>query len=144
MTKQVGLWIDHRKAVMVTVAGEEITENVVESSSAKRVRFSGGTASGSRGSRGAAGGEDTRERHFEGDLAKFYDRVIAHLGDAEDIFIFGPGEAKTELRAQLEREGLAGRVTGVEAVDKMTSRQISEKVRRRFAAAGPLRIERQR
>ena len=134
MTKQVGLWIDHRKAVMVTVSGETLTENVVESGSPKRVRFSGGTASGSRGSRAGAG-EDKRERHFEGDLARFYDRVIEHLRDAEDIFIFGPGEAKTELRAQLERQGLGGRIAGIEAADKMTRRQISEKVRRRFAAA---------
>jgi hypothetical protein len=134
MAKQVGLWIDHREAVIVTVSAEEISESVVESKVEKHVRYSGGTASGGRGSRGGEG-EDNRERHFEGELARYYDEVIAHLRDAEAIFIFGPGEAKAQLKARLEHSGLAGHIVGVETVDKMTRRQISAKVRQRFAPA---------
>ena len=39
----------------------------------------------------------------------------------------GPGEAKGELKARLERRGLGARIVGVETVDKMTDRQIAAK-----------------
>jgi len=63
----------------------------------------------------------------------YYDAVIASIGDAESILIFGPGEAKGELNKRLKRNKLGGRIAGVETVDKMTDRQIAAKVRQRFA-----------
>jgi hypothetical protein len=46
--------------------------------------------------------------------------------------IFGPGEAKGELVKRLERDETAGRIIGLETVDKMTDRQIAERVRQQF------------
>ena len=45
MKKQIGLWIDHRKAVIVIVTeeGEELKK--ITSNMEKHVRFTGGTAS---------------------------------------------------------------------------------------------------
>ena len=126
MTMQVGLWIDHREAVIVTVSADGISEQVVDSKVEGHVRYSGGTGSGGRGSREGEG-EDKRERYFEGQLAKYYDEVIAHLRDADAILIFGPGEAKTELKKRIEHHGLGTHIAGVETVDKMTQRQISTK-----------------
>ncbi len=132
MTTQAGVWIDHRKAVIVTVSrGGEKTE-LVESNVGKHVRYSGGSSGGSQGSREGTG-EDTRERRFEGQLDKYYDEVIARIRDAEAILIFGPGEAKGELKTRVERAGLDARIVGVETVDKMTDRQIAAKVREHFA-----------
>ena len=54
------------------------------------------------------------------------------LRDAEFILIFGPGEAKGELRKRLEKSKLGGRIAGVETVDKMTDRQIAAKIRQYF------------
>ena len=73
-----------------------------------------------------------RDNKFSGHLNKYYDEVITCIGDAESILIFGPGEAKGELEKRLERKGLSGRIVGIEAVDKMTDRQIAAKVRQRF------------
>jgi hypothetical protein len=55
--------------------------------------------------------------------------VIAAIGDAEAILIFGPGEAKGELQSRLEEGGRAGRIAAVETADKMTDRQIAAKAR---------------
>jgi stalled ribosome rescue protein Dom34 len=128
---QVGLWIDHRNAVIVTIskAGEK-TERV-ESDVEKHVRYSGGSSGGSHGSREGAG-EDTRERHFAGQLSKYYEDVIACVREADAILILGPGEAKGELKTHLERAGLAARIVGVETTDKMTDAQIAAKTRERF------------
>jgi len=131
VTTQAGLWIDHRKALIVTVSREGERTELVESNVDRHVRYSGGSG-GLRGSREGAG-EDTQERHFEGQLSKYYDQVIAHIRDAEAILILGPGEAKGELKAHLERAGFGARIVGVETVDKMTDRQIAAKVRERFA-----------
>jgi hypothetical protein len=51
---------------------------------------------------------------------------------AESILIFGPGEAKGELKERLERKNLGGSILGIETVDKMTDRQIAAKVRQYF------------
>lgn len=124
MKKQVGLWIDHRETVMVTIAGEgeEITR--LASNMEKHVRFSGGA--------GQVTAEDGRDHKFSGHLSKYYDRVIASIGDAESILIFGPGEAKGELEKRLEQKGIGVRVVAIETVDKMTEHQIASLVRERF------------
>ena len=57
---------------------------------------------------------------------------IASIRDAESILIFGPGEAKGELKQRLETNNLGGRIVGIETVDKMTDRQIAAKVRQHF------------
>ena len=125
MKSEIGLWIDHRQAVIVVVtdAGEE-TKRII-SNMEKHVRFSSGSSEdGSQ--------EDVRDRQFGNRLNSYYDEVIAVIRDADSIQIFGPGEAKGELEKRLESEGLKGRIVGIESVDKMTDRQIAAKVRQRF------------
>lgn len=125
MKSEIGLWIDHRQAVIVVVtdAGEE-TKRII-SSMEKHVRFSSGSSEdGSQ--------EDVRDRQFGNHLNSYYDEVIAVIRDADAIQIFGPGEAKGELEKRLEREGLKGHIVGIETVDKMTDRQIAAKVRQHF------------
>ena len=129
MTMQAGLWIDHRKAVIVMVTDEGEDTRLVESNVERHVRYSGGAPSGTSRESRPGTAEDTRERHFAGQLDKYYDEVIASVRHAEAILIFGPGEAKGELKARLERGGLGARIVGVYTVDKMTDRQITAKVR---------------
>jgi hypothetical protein len=52
------------------------------------------------------------------------------------MLIFGPGEAKGELKKRLKKANLSGRVVGVETVDKMTDHQIAAKVRQHFQDSG--------
>jgi hypothetical protein len=77
--------------------------------------------------------DDSRQRAYTGHLNIYYDAVIASIRDAESILIFGPGEAKGEMKKRLEGLNLGERIVGVETVDKMTDRQIAAKVRQRFA-----------
>ena len=58
--------------------------------------------------------------------------VIACIRDAESILIFGPGEAKGELKKRLQRNKLGGCIIAIETIDRMTDRQIAAKVRRYF------------
>jgi hypothetical protein len=72
---------------------------------------------------------DSRQKTFTGHLNIYYDAVIASIRDVESVLIFGPGEAKGELKKRLEKNNLCGRIIGIETVDKMTDRQIVAKVR---------------
>jgi hypothetical protein len=65
-------------------------------------------------------------------LNRFYTEIIGAIRDAEAILIFGPGEAKHELRQHLERARLGAKVVGVEAAGPMTDAQIADKVREQF------------
>jgi hypothetical protein len=132
MKKQIGLWIDHRKAVIVIITdeGEEIKK--ITSNMEKHVRFTGGTTSEDGST------EDVRDRQFGNHLNSYYDEVIAVIRGADSIQIFGPGEAKGELEKRLERAGLKARIFAIETVDKMTDRQIAAKVRERLLAGHTL------
>ena len=125
MKKQVGLWIDHRESIIVTVTDGGEETKTLTSDMEKHVRFSGAAQ--------ASSDEDTRDHEFSGHLDKYYDKVIASLRDAESILIFGPGEAKGELKKHLESAGLGAHIVATEAADKMTDRQIAAKVRQHFA-----------
>ena len=132
MRTNVGLWIDHRKAVIVAVTdkGEEI--GLIISKVEKQLRRSGDSPLKGPYESQQVPASDSRQKTFTGHLNIYYDAVIGSIRDAESILIFGPGEAKGELKQRLERHNLGGRIVGIETVDKMTDRQIAAKVRQHF------------
>ena len=132
MSTKVGLWIDHRKAVVaaITENGEEIKELMSEVETQPR-------RSGDSPLKGSyepvqVPADDSLQRALTGNLNIYYDAVIEYIRDAESILIFGPGEAKNELKERLKANHLGDRVVGVVAVDKMTDRQIVAKTRQHF------------
>jgi hypothetical protein len=134
MQKQVGLWIDHRKAVITTlIDGTETTREVL-SNLEKRVRFSSSSRSNTPDKKLLSVAEDTRDRQFENQLDAFYTQITSLIKDASAIWIIGSGEAKLELEKFLKNHNLADRIAGVEPADKLTNRQIASKVRQYFKA----------
>lgn len=126
MKKQIGLWIDHRETIIVTLGerGEETKR--IESDMERYVRSSGKPGSGNSVE------ENQRDRRFANYLNSYYDEVIAYVREADAILIFGPGEAKGELTARLAKEKLGERIVAVKTEDKMTDPQIAAKVRQHF------------
>jgi len=128
MKNQAGLWIDHRKAVIVIISDTEEVIKEVTSNMEKHVRFTDGNSSEEGSS------EDVRDRKFGNHLNSFFDNVIDWVQDGETRQIFGPGEAKVELEKRLKEKGFKGRIVAIETMDKLTDRQISAKVRENFQA----------
>lgn len=124
MKTKIGLWIDHRKAVIVRLRAQKEEIREILSHMEKHVRFSGGAQMTSA--------EDQRDRRFTGHLHKYYDMVVSCIRDADSILLLGPGEAKVELKARLVSEALGDHIVGVETVDKMTDHQIAARVREHF------------
>ncbi len=132
MKKETGLWIDHRKAVIVVVTDQGEKTKLIISKAEKQLRRTGDSPLKGSYESQQVPASDSRQKKFTGHLNLYYDAVIACIRDAESILIFGPGEAKGELKKRLERDNLGGRIVGIETVDKMTDPQIAAKVRQRF------------
>ena len=132
MDRKVGLWIDHKRTVIVSLVGKEEDIRLIHSDVERHVGPSGGSRSKMPYGPQDVSAEDKRERHFEGHLRKYYDEVISCVRDAESILIFGPGAAKNELQKRMASMGLGERIVAVETSDKMTDRQIAARVRQHF------------
>jgi len=132
MKKTAGLWIDHRKAVIVVVSDKGEKTKVIESKVEKQSVQSAGEPSTSPYESHMVPADDTLERKLTAQLNTYYDEVISLIRDAEAILIFGPGEAKGELKKRLVGNKLGRLIEAVETVDDMTDRQIAAKVREYF------------
>lgn len=134
MSSQVGLWIDHRRAFIVYLAGDETTSDTILSGIEKHVRASGGSRSSTPYGPQDIFAEDRVDRKFKHHLEQYYERVARAVGDIESVFIMGPGEAKDELKRHLQKSRQKPRpVIRVETTDKMTEAQIIAKVKQHFA-----------
>jgi len=128
MNYKAGLWIDHRKAVIVINTDDGYSEiTKIKSNLEKHVRHTSGHARSSD-----CGPEDQRDKKFAGHLSRYYDQVAALVGGAKSILILGPGQAKIELRKRLESKQFPERKIVIEASDKISDRQIAAKIRRHF------------
>jgi hypothetical protein len=134
MKTKVGLWIDHRKAVVVNLTTKGETMGLVISKVETQPRRTGDSPLKGSYEPLQVPADDSQQRNLTGHLKTYFDSVVACIGDAESIFIFGPGEAKGELTKRLKGKRLGGRIEAVETVDKMTDHQIAAKVRQHFAA----------
>jgi hypothetical protein len=132
MKTNMGLWIDHRKAVIVTVSGNGEQTRVIESNAEKQPGRLDGIRSTTPYEAQKVQADGRQDIKFADKLNIYYDEVISVLRNAESIFLFGPGEAKGELKKRLEENNPTHHIEAVETVDQMTDRQIAAKVREYF------------
>ncbi len=125
MGKKVGIWLDRNKAVIVSIAEGIRGTAIITSDMEHYVLYSEIVP-------GDGAPEDPRDRRFWNHLGEYYGKIVARIGDAEKIQIFGPAEAKYELQKYLEAAGLAEHIVSLEDAGKMTDLQIIAKVERRF------------
>jgi hypothetical protein len=137
MTTKVGIWIDHRKAVIVTLSPEGEHTTLVTSNVEKHPERGGDAPLKGPYEARQVPADVSRQRALTGELNVYYDAVIAASGDYGSLLIFGPGEAKVELHKRLLRMKLGAKVAAVETEDKMTDRQVIAKVRTHFGLGAP-------
>jgi stalled ribosome rescue protein Dom34 len=125
MKSIVGLWIDHREAVVVALDDEEAEVLHFESHVEKSHRLAGGSRSKTPYGPQDIAPEHKLEERRKHQLTRFFEGLKAHVRDADQIFIMGPGEAKLKFVRFLQQDHAAiQRIAGVETRDKMTDNQI--------------------
>jgi hypothetical protein len=132
MKTRVGIWIDHRQAHIVTMTDKGETVKLICSNAEKQLRRGGDSPLKGKHEALQVPAVDNRQKTLTEHLNLYYEAVIAAVRDAEAILIFGPGEAKGELKKRLEKDRLGALIAAVETADKMTEPQISAKVRKYF------------
>ncbi len=121
MKTTAGLWIDHKKAIIVFLTGQGEEIKLIKSFLEKPQQSQT---------------DDARQRERTEDLNEYYDEVISSLRSAEAILILGPGEAKGELKKRLEHSPLKDSQITVETVGRLTENQVVAKVRQHFQKRG--------
>ena len=138
MQKRIGIWIDKKKALIVTLdkQGEAPVIREILSDIERHVRLSGG----SRTKRTPWGpqqisSDSTMAARHQQQLRRFYQEVIEAVDDAYKIMLMGPGEAKLGLKKEMDKSKLlAETLVHMETCDKMTQRQIAAHIKDFFAS----------
>ena len=136
MTKQIGLWIDHKRAVILTLSDDEESMQEIQSGIDRHASLRGAIRSRSPYSAQYPKGDDQLDKQYDGYLQKFYEKLFNLLRGADAVLIIGPGEAKFELKKYLERQKSPIEIVAVESADKLTDRQVAAKIRLHFQEAG--------
>ncbi len=141
MKTNVGLWIDRRKAIIVTVTDKGENTRLIRSRAERQLHHAGGSPLEEAYDRAQVPAHDRQQRTLKAHLNIYYGAVIASIRQAESVLIFGAGEALRELKNRLTRANLSGRIVGMEAADKMTDHQIAAQVRQHCQDDGDQPVE---
>jgi hypothetical protein len=132
MSDKAGVWIDHRKAVIVALSSGTERTSVILSNVEKHPERGGDSPLKGPYEARQVPADDSRQRALTNELNIYYDSVIAALHDRGTLLIFGPGEAKGELHQRLLKKKSHAQVLAVQTEDKMTNPQVAAKVRAYF------------
>ena len=117
--KKVGIWIDHRRAVIVTIEHGQETIATMEGDAD---RLPAGPQSSIN--------EHRIEENYKLHVVHFYKDVIKAIGKADQLLVIGPAQAKHEFAEEVEKVAdLRAVPRKIEAADKMTDPQIAAKLR---------------
>ena len=132
MEKQVGIWIDTKKAIIVTLEGQkeeriiEVDSNV-ENSVYHNKEGDEGTFSGSHHSDSETKFDNRRKEQYD----YYLKDVVSIVKGAGYLYIFGPGETKTKLEQRIRDEKSLSKINlkAAETADSMTLNQIIAQVK---------------
>ena len=127
MATKIGLWMDERQALIVSVTNMSAKITKVKSIIKDEI-FTVNAVSGDSGAKQDPAAVHRNRIKIKEALDPYYDGIIDNIWNAREMFIFGTGEAKYELKNRLEKSDLARRIVVIEDTDKMDDYQIIDKM----------------
>lgn len=140
--EHVGIWIDHRHAMIVRLQEQSepfITEiNAVDVEHDRRRDSYSGRPSKDSWYRGVLYSPDDKKQRIR-ERQKFYEEIGLQLKQADNVWIFGPGDTRQELLNYLINDGLIRiNYDPTEAFTVRASKsQIVDRVREHFTLPFP-------
>ncbi len=128
-----GVWIDHRRAVVVLLTATGDETRVIVSHVEKHLERGGDSPLKGSYEAMQVPADDSRQRALTGELNIYYDAVVAAMRSAERLILLGPGEAKGQLRKRFERARLGDHVVAIVAEQLISDREVAARVREFFA-----------
>ena len=130
---KIGVWLDKRKAIIVTLYNGEVSLNTILSN-VEHFHVHGGS-----GTRLKGGPQDVvqdskyleREKH---QLKKYFNNIILEIEKANAIVIFGPAEMGVKLQKEINQrdKNIKEKIIDVVKTDKMTKNQVKAWVKAFF------------
>ena len=125
MKTQIGLWIDHKKAIIVAVTDKGEETRLIISKVERQLRRSGDSPLEGAYDEAQVSARDSRQRSLTAHLNIYYEAVIASIRGAEAMLIFGPGEVKGELKKRLKKAEQSVYIQGLLCTSELFSVKIS-------------------
>ena len=134
MSANIGIWIDDEKAVIVSSVeterdldylgpGYEITNFLIDGSPEDDFEV-----------KIIESGKTGEKVLLPEERSRYYKKVVSCLETAKYVFIFGPGQAKRDLRKEISCSAkTSAKVVSTHPAEEMTLNQIIVRVRRYFA-----------
>jgi hypothetical protein len=131
--KNIGLWLDTHKAYLIAVEESETSIKRIDSEVETRERIPGEGDNQSRfqGSFGTqfVDHERTKEARIYNQKREYFHQLTSEIAGADNIYIFGPAEAKIDFKNHLEQsKEIFKKVLAVETADSMTENQLKAHV----------------
>jgi hypothetical protein len=127
--KRVGIWIDHRRAIVVTIDEGRESHQIIESERENDERPNGGRRSSTPYGPQAGSQEHQLEAKERQRAIRFYKEVILAMGKPDELLVMGPAGAKREFVELLEKQSDLRVKIKMETTDRMTEAQVAAKVR---------------
>ncbi|MDX1942673.1 MAG: hypothetical protein SFU99_19060 [Saprospiraceae bacterium] len=136
MKKQTGIWIDSREAIVVQLNKKDAMVLRIESE-IENFNVVGGSRSKTEWGPREEVSESKyveRRKHQEKD---YFEQVMEAVNEADELYIFGPAEAKTRLAKIIEASNtFHPKLLNIETADSMTENQIVAQVKAFFESIG--------
>jgi len=134
--KNTGIWIDKRKAIVITIENDKEQMHTI-TSNIEDYNIKGGSGTKFKG-----GPQDVvqdskyleREKH---QFKAYFNDIVPYFESADAVIIFGPAQAGAKLNKELLENytNLHSKVKSVITTDKMTDNQLKAFVRAHFESA---------
>ncbi|TAJ08066.1 hypothetical protein DMA11_21820 [Marinilabiliaceae bacterium JC017] len=133
MKKQIGIWLDTDKAVLISLTNGQESVKTINSDVEHRSRFPGEGKNYSRlGSMlvNPVKRATNRKKH---QLHHYFDQIIKDLSGASSVYLIGPSNTKKLLAKEIKKHHpVEGIPIDLESADKMTDNQLLAKVKNYF------------
>ena len=133
MKKNIGIWLDHEKSVIITLINDQVTiSHYIANDKNNGHQIHGASSATHFGHQDVTSERKVERRHKE-HLHHYYQNIIQQISDGTKFYILGPGEAKIELEKEITKtNNLAAKLVAVESADKLSDQQIAAKVKEFF------------
>ena len=137
MKKQTGIWLDSREANFIELQGGDLVSFHKLSSDTNTSQSKGGNpAGGRRGGTMTGVSEKNHENRRHNEEHSYFKAIIENVRGADEVVIFGPGEAKDLLVNAIQEHPshFNSQLMAVQTADKMTENQKVAYVKTFFGA----------
>lgn len=123
--KKLGVWMDHTIAHMIVLNNNSVASNTIESHSLQ-------------GEKQNFGKDESLKHNTEQDqLSDYFKRLSAVIKDYQEVILFGPTNAKTELFNLLKEDNQFNNIKiEIETTDYLTDNQMLVFVKEHFEKVG--------